>query len=142
MPLVGKAAPAFECDAAMPDGSFKTVKLSDYKGEQAHSPGPRLPLTPLQASTWCSSSTRSTSRLCARCALGSRSPSWLLHSRLPATRPGLLTAPARAQTEINAFSDAAAKFEEIGATVRAQSHRERPSPHNCQSAAATPPAAA
>lgn len=31
--LIGKAAPDFECNACMGDNSFKTVKLSDYKGK-------------------------------------------------------------------------------------------------------------
>eukprot|EP00922_Rhytidocystis_sp_ex-Travisia-forbesii_P005625 GHVS01008175.1.p1 GENE.GHVS01008175.1~~GHVS01008175.1.p1 ORF type:complete len:219 (+),score=17.81 GHVS01008175.1:65-721(+) len=31
--MVGKKAPDFQCEAAMPDGSFKTVKLSDYSGK-------------------------------------------------------------------------------------------------------------
>lgn len=30
--VVQKAAPDFTADAVMPDGSFKTIKLSDYKG--------------------------------------------------------------------------------------------------------------
>ena len=29
---VQKAAPAFTADAVMPDGSFKTISLADYKG--------------------------------------------------------------------------------------------------------------
>ena len=29
---IGQAAPAFAADAVMPDGSFKSVKLADYKG--------------------------------------------------------------------------------------------------------------
>jgi len=31
--LVSKPAPEFTADAVMPDGSFKSVKLSDYKGK-------------------------------------------------------------------------------------------------------------
>ncbi|MEE9257964.1 MAG: peroxiredoxin [Nitrospinaceae bacterium] len=31
--LVSKPAPDFQADAVMPDGSFKTIKLSDYKGK-------------------------------------------------------------------------------------------------------------
>jgi len=31
--LIGKPAPAFSANACMPDGSFKTVSLSDYKGK-------------------------------------------------------------------------------------------------------------
>ena len=30
---IQKEAPDFEAEACMPDGSFKTVKLSDYKGK-------------------------------------------------------------------------------------------------------------
>ena len=30
---IQKPAPDFEAEAVMPDGSFKTVKLSDYKGK-------------------------------------------------------------------------------------------------------------
>eukprot|EP00922_Rhytidocystis_sp_ex-Travisia-forbesii_P005624 GHVS01008174.1.p1 GENE.GHVS01008174.1~~GHVS01008174.1.p1 ORF type:complete len:219 (+),score=34.46 GHVS01008174.1:145-801(+) len=33
MAVVGKKAPDLQCEAAMPDGSFKTVKLSDYAGK-------------------------------------------------------------------------------------------------------------
>ncbi|MEW6776325.1 MAG: peroxiredoxin [Bdellovibrionota bacterium] len=32
--LVGKAAPDFKADAVMPDGSFKQISLSDYKGKK------------------------------------------------------------------------------------------------------------
>ena len=31
--LVSKPAPDFEAQAVMPDGSFKAIKLSDYKGK-------------------------------------------------------------------------------------------------------------
>jgi tryparedoxin peroxidase (2-Cys peroxiredoxin) len=31
--IIGKPAPQFETEALMPDGSFKKVKLSDYKGK-------------------------------------------------------------------------------------------------------------
>ena len=31
--LVQKEAPDFEAQAVMPDGSFKNVKLSDYRGK-------------------------------------------------------------------------------------------------------------
>ena len=31
--LVSKAAPDFTADAVMPDGSFKQIKLSDYRGK-------------------------------------------------------------------------------------------------------------
>ena len=31
--LVAKPAPGFEADAVMPDGTFKKIKLSDYKGK-------------------------------------------------------------------------------------------------------------
>lgn len=35
MPVtVQKPAPEFTGEAVMPDGSFKTIKLSDYKGER------------------------------------------------------------------------------------------------------------
>ena len=30
--VIGKPAPAFTANAVQPDGSFKPVKLSDYKG--------------------------------------------------------------------------------------------------------------
>ena len=31
--FIGKAAPAFSADAVMPDGSTKSVSLSDYSGQ-------------------------------------------------------------------------------------------------------------
>lgn len=33
MPMIGKKAPDFEEEACMPDNSFQTIKLSDYKGK-------------------------------------------------------------------------------------------------------------
>lgn len=30
--VIGKPAPAFSANSVQPDGSFKTVKLSDFKG--------------------------------------------------------------------------------------------------------------
>ena len=33
MPTIGKPAPAFSTEAVMPDGTFKTVSLDDYKGK-------------------------------------------------------------------------------------------------------------
>ncbi len=77
--VIGKPAPAFAANSVQPDGSFKTVSLADYKGAAGDEQraGSRLPalarwradaLTPRQASTRCSSSTRWISPSCARCA--------------------------------------------------------------------------
>jgi len=45
--IIGHAAPAFSAGAVMPDGSFKTVSLSDFKGARGSSacatPSLRLP---------------------------------------------------------------------------------------------------
>jgi hypothetical protein len=71
--VIGKPAPAFSANSVQPDGSFKTVSLSDFKGtalmtgRQARR-GTRADAPRAQASTRCCSSTRWTSRSCARCA--------------------------------------------------------------------------
>ena len=39
--VIGKPAPAFTANAVQPDGSFKPVKLSDYKGALLCASAPR-----------------------------------------------------------------------------------------------------
>jgi alkyl hydroperoxide reductase subunit AhpC len=53
--LVAKPAPDFTAQAVMPDGSFKEIKLSDYKGKYVVLFFYPLDFTFLSAKKWMSS---------------------------------------------------------------------------------------